>query len=103
MKYGRGLFGLVLVLGFVLGRPVFVLAEEDGRKDDTSPALGAVAAEPAGGIVPAVSEMDEVAILTEAAAALDMTKPELAAKLRALALNEQNEKGEANEETEEKL
>ena len=98
MKSLRGFLALVFVLGLVFGRPLSILAEEAGAKDDPSALMAA--SEQAGGMAPMVAETDEVSILTEAAAALDATHPELAAKLRALAVNEHSEKGEANEPAE---
>ena len=89
MKALRGCVALMFVAGLVFNRPLFVFAEEITGKDSIPP-IGESGEGP-------VSEADEVSILTEAASALDMTHPELAAKLRALAANEaagQDEKDE---------
>lgn len=94
MKVARRALGFVVVLTTLLVWPVFVWAQEGEHKDLAGTEEGPGKAL---GAAPAVSEMDEVAILTEAAAVLDLTHPDLAAKLRALAANEENEKGKAAE------
>ena len=98
MRRLRGFLAVVFVFGLLLDRSFSVLAEEMDAKTD--PGVGMPGEEESGEPPLPVAETDEVTILTEAAAALDATHPELAAKLRALAVNEPTEKGEANEQAE---
>ena len=96
MKHVRALLILAVVFGFVCSRPFLVLAEEMEMKEDMEDtALGEPSIGTEDAALPsAMPEEDEVAVLTEAAVALDATHPELAAKLRALAANEMNAKTE---------
>lgn len=85
MKQLRSLFCLMFVLGILFSQPLCVFAQkEHGGKEHA----GAGSAE-GGALAPAVSEADEAAILKESADALEATRPDLAAKLRALAANEE--------------
>ena len=88
MKVLRSWIAWVFILGLIFSRPLFAALSDDDTSTGTP--LGM-----AGGVGPAVAEEEEGGILMEAAEALEETHPELAAKLRALAANEQSEKEEA--------
>ena len=75
MKLLRTFLSLIFVLGLVTSQPFVALADEHGGKEHAGEE------EPAG----EMAMEDELAVLLEAAAALEVTHPELAAKLKALA------------------
>ena len=84
MKSLKGWIAWVFILGLIFSRPLFAALSDDDTSTGTP--LGM-----AGGVGPAIPEEEETEILTEAAEALDETHPELAAKLRAMAVKEQTE------------
>ena len=85
MKQLGSLFCLALVLGFFLVGPLFVLAAEHGGKEHAGAGTVVTEGAPGGGaLAPAEDEDAENAVIREAADALEATRPDLAAKLRAL-------------------
>ena len=76
------LFGLVM---FLLGQPGIYAAEHGGKEPAGAPAKehgGTEAANPAGGVA---MESSDAEVLLEAAEALELARPDLAEKLRAMA------------------